>query len=142
MKNLGELVFSISSSKRKGKIEEKIQVQIKNIENLKKDLLNKTTKYEDLRKIYSHNFVIQKFSDELAESDAVIEQVLVSAKSVSINKALKELALPKEALISAIKRNDQVIIPDGNTKILADDLVTIVGKKNDVEKVKNILSIN
>ena len=44
--------------------------------------------------------------------------------------------MPKEALISAIKRNDEVIIPDGNTKILADDLVTIIGKKNDVNKVK------
>jgi trk system potassium uptake protein TrkA len=141
MKNLGELVLAISSSKRKDKLEEKIQVQIKNIEDQKKELLNKTTKYEDLRKIYSHNFVIQKFSDELAESDAVIDQVIVSGKSISINKALKELALPKEALISAIKRNDEVIIPDGNTKILADDLVTIVGKKSDVKKVKNKLGI-
>jgi Trk K+ transport system NAD-binding subunit len=141
LKNLGELVFAMSSSKRKDKLEEKIQAQIKNIEDQKKELLNKTTKYEDLRKTYSHNFVIQKFSDELAESDAVIDQVIVSGKSISINLALKELALPKEALISAIKRNDQVIIPDGNTKILADDLVTIVGKKSDVKNVKNKLSI-
>jgi len=49
--------------------------------------------------------------------------------------------LPKEALISAIKRNDEVIIPDGNTKILVDDIVTIIGKSNDVKKVKSKLSI-
>ena len=83
---------------------------------------------------------MQKFSDELAESDAVIDQVLVSEKSNSANKSLKELTLPKEALISAIKRNDQVIIPDGHTKILVDDLVTIIGKRNDVNKVKKKIS--
>jgi NhaP-type Na+/H+ and K+/H+ antiporter len=66
---------------------------------------------------------------------------LVFVLSSSKRKEKKELPLPKEALISAIKRNDEVIIPDGNTKILANDLVTIIGKKNDVIKVKNKLSI-
>jgi len=141
MKRLGEIVFTMYASKRKGKIEEKFQTQIENIESLKKDLLNKTVKYQDLRKSYSHNFVIQKFSDELAESNAIIEQVMVTGKSISVNKTLKELSLPKEALISAIKRNDEIIIPDGNTKILVDDMVTIIGKKNDVQKVKKKLSI-
>jgi trk system potassium uptake protein TrkA len=140
MRNLGEQVFAVYTSKSKSKGQDKIQIEIDKIENLKKELLNKTTEYENLRKEYSHNFVVQKFSDELADSDAVIEQVLVSGKSVSVNKKLKELTLPKEALISAIKRNEEVIIPDGNSKILANDLVTIIGKKNDVQKVKNKLS--
>lgn len=137
MKNLGEIAFTIHASKKKRNQEEKIHAQIELIGNLKKDLRTKTSEYENLRKEYSQNFVIQKFSDELAESDAIIEQVLVSEKSISINKTLKELSLPKEALISAIKRDDNVIIPDGNTKILVDDVVTIIGKKNDVKKVKN-----
>ena len=137
---LGELVFASYLSKKKDKNEEKINKQIENIEILKKDMLRKTTKHDSLRKSYSQNYVVQKFSDELAESDAVIDQVLVSEKSNSANKSLKELTLPKEALISAIKRNDQVIIPDGHTKILVDDLVTIIGKRNDVNKVKKKIS--
>jgi hypothetical protein len=140
MRNLGDQVFAIYTSKSKTKGKDKIQTQIEKIDSLKKDLLNQKRKYENLRKEYSQNFVVQKFSDELAENNAVIDQVLVSGKSRSINKTLKELILPKEALISAIKRNDQVIIPDGNTKILVDDLVTIIGKQNDVSKVKNKLS--
>ena len=124
---LGELVFASYLSKKKDKNEEKINKQIENIEILKKDMLRKTTKHDSLRKSYSQNYVVQKFSDELAESDAA-------------NKSLKELTLPKEALISAIKRNDQVIIPDGHTKILVDDLVTIIGKRNDVNKVKKKIS--
>ena len=59
---------------------------------------------------------------------------------ITVNKSLKELSLPKEALISAIKRNDEVIIPDGNSRILADDMVTIIGKKGDVKKAKNKLN--
>jgi len=141
MKNLGEIAFSIYSSNKKRNQEEKIHTQIEVIGNLKKDLQSKRSDYENLRKEYSQNFVIQKFSDELAESDAIIEQVLVSEKSISINKTLKELLLPKQALISAIKRDDEIIIPDGNTKILVDDVVTIIGKKNDVQKVKNKFKI-
>ena len=141
MKDLGEQVFILHASRKKEKIEEKILLHIKNIARLKKDVLSKTAEYESLRKVYSQNFVIQKLSDELAESDAIIDQILVSEKSISVNKTLKELSLPKEALISAIKRNDEVIIPDGNTKILTDDLLTIIGKKNDVKKLKNRLGV-
>jgi NhaP-type Na+/H+ and K+/H+ antiporter len=140
MRNLGEQVFATYISKSKTKGQDKIQTQIEKIDSLKKDLLNQNRKYENLRKSYSQNFVVQKFSDELAENNAVIDQVLVSGKSVSINKKLRDLILPKEALVSAIKRNDQVIIPDGNTKILVDDLVTIIGKQRDVDKIKNKLS--
>jgi NhaP-type Na+/H+ and K+/H+ antiporter len=140
MMNLGETVFTTFAAKSKDKGQEKIQVQIEKIDNMKKDLLNKSNEYDNLRKEFSDNFVIQKFSDELAASNAVIDQVRVSEKSVSVNKTLKDLLLPKEALISAIKRNDEVIIPDGNSRILANDLVTIIGKKNDVQKVKNKLS--
>lgn len=141
MKDLGEQVFILHASRKKEKIEEKILLHIKNIARLKKDVLSKTAEYESLRKVYSQNFVIQKLSDELAESDAIIDQILVSEKSILVDKTLKELSLPKEALISAIKRNDEVIIPDGNTKILTDDLLTIIGKKNDVKKLKNRLGV-
>jgi Trk K+ transport system NAD-binding subunit len=48
---------------------------------------------------------------------------------------LKELLLPKQALVSAIKRGEKMIIPDGNTKIQAGDQITIIGKTDDVEKV-------
>ncbi len=141
MINLGEQVFTLYTSKSKTKGTEKVQSQIELINDLKKDILNKSVEYENLRKEYSHNFVVQKFSEELADSDAVIDQVLVSDKSALVNKSLKEISLPKEALISAIKRNDEVIIPDGNSKILANDLIMIIGKKNDVQKIKNKLSL-
>jgi len=140
--NLGETAFATYTSKSKNEGQEKIQAQIEKIDNMKKELLNKSNEYENLRKEFSDNFVIQKFSDELADSDAIIDQVRVSEKSVSVNKTLKDLLLPKEALISAIKRDEEVIIPDGNSKILANDLVTIIGKINDVQKVKKKLSLS
>ena len=50
-------------------------------------------------------------------------------------KYKKEILLPKEALVSAIKRAEEVIIPDGNTLLKAGDQVIVIGKKDDVEKV-------
>lgn len=47
----------------------------------------------------------------------------------------RDIVLPKEALVSAIKRGEEVIIPDGNTQLKTDDEVIVIGKKNDVEKI-------
>jgi len=48
---------------------------------------------------------------------------------------LKETLLPKEALIPAVKRDEQVIIPDGKTQLHEGDQVIVIGKKDDVKKV-------
>jgi trk system potassium uptake protein TrkA len=61
--------------------------------------------------------------------------VIISEKSNVVNKLLKEILLPKEALVSAVKREEEVIIPDGNTLLKAGDQVIVIGKKDDVEKV-------
>ncbi|MFC2088721.1 TrkA C-terminal domain-containing protein, partial [Calditrichota bacterium] len=92
-------------------------------------------KYDDLRKELSSDYVVSKLSKDLETSGAIIEQAVVSKESNVIDKMLKEILLPKQALVSAIKRGDEMIIPDGNTKILAGDQVTIIGKTEDVEKV-------
>lgn len=100
----------------------------KKIKSLKK-------KYDDIRKELSSDYVVSKLSKDLEASGAIIEQVVVSKESNVIDKMLKEILLPKQALVSAIKRGNEMIIPDGNTKIQAGDQITIIGKTEDVEKV-------
>ena len=46
-----------------------------------------------------------------------------------------ERVLPKEALISVIKRGDEIIIPDGHTILQTGDQVTVIGKAEDDEKI-------
>ena len=65
----------------------------------------------------------------------MIDQIAVKASSSVVNKRLKEVELPKNALISAIKRKEEIIIPDGNTKLMAGDVLTVIGKKKDVAKL-------
>ena len=110
------------------------------IENIKSEITKKTTEYNRYKKEKSDNYIINKFSEELTQAGAVIDQVFVSEKSNVTGKLLKEILLPKEALISAIKRGNEIIIPDGNTQFLSGDLVTVFGKENDVKKVIKRLS--
>ncbi len=72
----------------------------------------------------------------------MIDQVIISEKSNVVNKLLKEILLPKEALVSAIKRGEEVIIPDGNTQLKKGDQVIVIGKKDDVEKVVKRFAAN
>ena len=109
--------------------------QIEKVADLKKQVDNKSIEYDKLKKERSDNYVVNKLSDELNEAGAVIDQGVVSEKSNVIGKLLKEVLLPKEALITAIKRKEQIIIPDGKTELMIGDLVTIVGKREDVKKL-------
>ncbi|MFH0957178.1 MAG: TrkA C-terminal domain-containing protein, partial [Pseudomonadota bacterium] len=84
---------------------------------------------------HSDNYVIEKLSEDLSSANAIIDQVIISNQSNVVNKLLKDILLPKEALVSAIKRGEEVIIPDGNTQLKAGDQVIVIGKTNDVEKV-------
>ena len=137
-KILGEVAFKLHTARNKTKITEKFTNQIERIDQLKQELKLKEDNYSVLRKMYSGNYVINKLSDDLADGDAEIDQVRVSEKSSAVNKSLKEVVLPKEALITMIKRNEEIIIPDGNTRISDGDVVTVIGKRKDVKKVISI----
>ncbi len=94
------------------------------------------------KKKHSSNYVIEKFSEDLSSANAIIDHVIISGKSDVVNKLIKDIVLPKEALVSAIKRGEEVIIPDGNTQLKTDDEVIVIGKKNDVEKIVKRFAAN
>lgn len=116
--------------------------QIKKIEELDNTFKTKQNEYAQFKKKHSSNYVINQLIEDLSEADAVIDQVLISQKSDVVNKSLKEILLPKEALVTAIKRDEEVIIPDGNTPMKAADQVIVIGKKDDVEKVVKRFAAN
>jgi trk system potassium uptake protein TrkA len=69
----------------------------------------------------------------LENSGGTIDLFVVPDDSPITNKTLKEITLPKDVLITAVKKGNKVIIPDGNTKLEPSDQVTILGKVEDVE---------
>jgi len=115
--------------------EELLLNQFKKMVELEQQIQSRDQAYNQIRKGLSDDYVVNKLSDELSASGAVIEQVIVSEKSNVVDKLLREILLPKETLISAVKRGNDVLIPDGNTKLMAGDQVTFIGKTDDVKKI-------
>ncbi|MFH1943139.1 MAG: TrkA C-terminal domain-containing protein, partial [bacterium] len=77
---------------------------------------------------------------DLEMGDGTIEQIVVEENSPLSGKKLMEIKFPKAVLVGTIVRNDQVIIPDGQTILEKGDKVTLLGKKEDVEEILNKLS--
>ncbi len=65
-------------------------------------------------------------SNELIQGQAEITEIIASNGMKLTNKALKNLNLPNGAIIGAIHRGSEVIIPNGDTVIQENDRVIIV----------------
>lgn len=83
---------------------------------------------------------VKEFLD-LGDGFEVLEMV-VKEKSQIANKLIKELKieniLPSDALIILIKRNSQIIIPDGESRVFVKDIVVVLSKKNRVSIVSSL----
>jgi DNA-binding Lrp family transcriptional regulator len=55
----------------------------------------------------------------------------------TLEEAVREGVLDEESLVVAIERGDDVITPHGTTTIQADDIVTILCREGDTERVSN-----
>lgn len=133
--NLGRVVLALRRSDEFSPENETFRKQLKALEELDSTFRTKQNEYEQLKKKHSSDYVVNKLSEDLSAAGAIIDQVVISDQSDVVNKLLKEILLPKEALVSAVKREEEVIIPDGNTLLKAGDQVIVIGKKDDVEKV-------
>ena len=140
--NLGMVVLTLRRSGEFSPENETFRKQLKKLEELDSHFRMKQNDYEQLKKKHSSDYVVNKLSEDLSAANAIIDQVIISEKSNVVNKLLKEIRLPKEALVSAIKREEEVIIPDGNALLKAGDQVIIIGKKDDVEKVVKRFAAN
>ncbi len=56
------------------------------------------------------------------------------------NSMVKDMRLPDTINLVSIKRGGQIIIPRGSTYLNAGDVVTVYGRTEDIEQLKNILN--
>ena len=68
--------------------------------------------------------------------------IIETAKKGSkiLNKKLKDVRFPRGAIVSAIVRNMEVIIPGGNHTILSDDKVVIFALPSALPAVEELFS--
>ena len=75
-------------------------------------------------------------SSLLIQGQAEITEIIASDTMKFTNVPLSELDLPDGVIIAAIHRGNRIIIPDGNTTILADDKVTIFCLLSDLAELE------
>lgn len=74
----------------------------------------------------------QAFLDKIAnhipigEGLIAISEILIPTKAPSANKTLSELSLPKDVIIGCILRGDKSLVPRGDTRILAGDMLILI----------------
>lgn len=134
-RKLGEIALELISREAFQTKDPAFAEQLERVDALNREMRQAEAEFDALRQCYSDNYVVDKLSEDLAAADAVIEKVVISEASNVVNRLLKELLLPKEALVSAIKREGDIIIPDGNTRLKAGDQVIVIGKKDGVAKI-------
>ena len=73
--------------------------------------------------------------------DQDFEQIEISSNSSIIGKKIVDLAFPKTAVITLIKRENKYLTPSGATIIKEKDLLNVISSnENEMEKIKSILN--
>jgi len=63
---------------------------------------------------------------QLEQGNVKITHLTVSGTSTAADKKLREIDVPKNAIVGCILRGERSIIPSGNTRILAGDTLIII----------------
>ncbi|MBI4384077.1 MAG: Trk system potassium transporter TrkA [Nitrospinae bacterium] len=74
----------------------------------------------------------------LAENDAEVLEIAVNPDSSIAKKKISKLNMPENAIIGAILRNREMIVPDGETVINQGDLVVVVSLPDAIDKIEKL----
>ena len=72
---------------------------------------------------------------------AEVMEALALETSDIVDKPLKQISFPKGAIVTGIIRNDDIIIPTGESVIRPEDRVIILARRQAIPKVEKILSV-
>ena len=81
---------------------------------------------------------------ELKESilhDERFQSIVVSGGATTesmINKALKEVKIPKGCLITMLQRGSKMIVPNGNTVLTEGDRLTVIGDEKGLFELRKL----
>lgn len=79
--------------------------------------------------------------EAVREQNAEGIEFVAMETSEAVNTPLKEIEFPRGALVMAVVRGEEVIIPGGETIILPDDRVIIFAKRDAIAKVEKLFSV-
>jgi len=73
------------------------------------------------------------YMDDFANGKVGMSEFAIESNDLLNGASIKQIDLPKRLLIVAIKRHDEMLIPNGETIILSGDLLYIIGVKLDIQ---------
>lgn len=92
---------------------------------------------EDVLVVTGNNF--EKLSQYKEEKSAKIMEIKVSTISNIANKQIMNANIPENILVVMIKRRGEVLVPNGNTIILPEDILVITGNDFTIIDSLNII---
>ncbi len=107
---------------------------------LGQEIVGEQDLYEDMQQAAREAEQAQSLSADLHEAGGVIEQVVVVAGAPLAGRVLRDGGLPREVIVGTIVRGGAVTVPHGDARFMAGDRVTLIGKKDDVEKAREALT--
>ena len=72
--------------------------------------------------------------------DATLMDFIIPYNSAVVGKAILDLKLPEQSVITLISRDNQYIVPTGTTRLRGGDVLLIILDKASIEEVARILS--
>lgn len=99
------------------------------------DLVERDRFVEDISGIKNH----REIKEYLLHNDRYITFHLQkgTAQEEFINKSLKEIKLPNDVLVAMVQRRNRVFTPRGDTVILENDIITIIGEPTGIKTMFN-----
>ncbi len=71
--------------------------------------------------------------------DIELVEIAVRKDSQVIGRKIREINLPRNIIIAAIHRNDEIILPSGETEIRENDKLAVLGKTRDIQMLREIM---
>ncbi len=75
--------------------------------------------------------------EHFARGQLEMQRMAADKGADNVGKVLQDLDLPQGVRVCSIEREDKIIIPRANDRIKHDDLVTIIGKTEEVVKARD-----
>ncbi len=74
------------------------------------------------------------------EQAEVMEAVAMETAEI-VGKPLKDVAIPKDVLLTAIVRGEEIIIPSGESVVQAGDRIIIFARRQAIPKIEKMLTV-
>ena len=82
--------------------------------------------------------VLKTFNDYVEEKNTKVMEVKIEGNCKLINKSIMDANIPEEILIAMIKREDEIIIPQGASIIKEGDILVVVGNCSEEDFYRSI----